>query len=157
MTEATLEVLTFEVAGQRCGVALADVREIIPAIPPIPLPGAPAAVEGVINLRGRVIPVLDLRRRLGLPLKPLEHTDHFVIARALDRLIALRVDRAVGLARVNNSDVDDLRDIIAGDTPARIARLSDGLVLLQDLRALLSRADSATLAVLLPAPEGGGA
>lgn len=133
----SLEILTLEVAGRRCGLALADVREIVPAVTPMPLPDAPPAVEGVINLRGRIVPVLDLRRRLGLLAKPLEHTDHLVITQVDGRPLALRVDRAVGLARLSASEVEDLG-------PARVARLPEGLVLLHDLRALL------------PAPTEGG-
>src|SRR5262249_13161091 len=90
-----LELLICEVAGQRFGLSLAEVREIIRAVPPVPVTRAlappstgggesrarrPAGVEGLINLRGNVIPVLDVRSRLRLAAKPLEHTDHLIIA-----------------------------------------------------------------------------
>jgi purine-binding chemotaxis protein CheW len=144
-----LELLVFEVAGRRYGLPATDVREIVRAVPPVSLAGAPVVVEGVINLRGRVLPVLDLRRRLGLPARPLEHTDHFVIVRAGDRLAALRVDRAVDLVRVAAEDVDEVEGV------ARVARLPSDLVPLQDLHALLSPAETAALDRALPAGEGG--
>ncbi|WP_237217701.1 chemotaxis protein CheW [Falsiroseomonas oryziterrae] len=66
MAEAEL-TLTFTVAGQPCGVPVLSVRDVLgpQAITPIPL--APPEVEGAMNLRGRIVTAVDLRRRLGLP------------------------------------------------------------------------------------------
>ena len=141
-----LELLIFEVGGQRFGLAVSDVHEIVRAVPPVPLLGSPAGIEGVINVRGSVVPVLDIRRRFHLPARPLEYTDHLVIARVTDRLVALRVDCAVDLVRLNEADVQDLQGVVSGpEQVARIARLPEDLVLIQDLHALLSEADSAAL------------
>jgi purine-binding chemotaxis protein CheW len=106
----------------------------------VPLPGAPPAIEGVINLRGSVVCVLDIRRRLHLPPRPLEHTDHFLITRVSDRLLALRVDHALDLVQVAESDIDAV-----GELGARVARLPNDLVLIQDLGGLLSASESAQL------------
>jgi purine-binding chemotaxis protein CheW len=142
-----LEFLIFDLEGVRYGLPVADVREIVRAVLPVPLPGAPGVVEGVINLRGSVVPVLDLRQRLRLPTRPVEPTDHLVITRATGRLVALRVDRVVGLSRVAAGDVQDVAD-------ARVAKLPGDLVVIQDLGALLSSADSSALDRALP--NGGG-
>jgi purine-binding chemotaxis protein CheW len=151
-----LEFLIVEVGGRRYGLAAADVREIVRAVPPVPLPGTPAVVEGVINLRGRVVPVLDLRRRFGLPARPLEHTDHLVIARAGDRLVALRVDRALDLVRVPAPEVEDVQGVApAGQAVTRVAKLPGDLVLVQDLGAALSSAEAAALDEALPDGKGG--
>ncbi len=148
-----LEFLIVEVGGHRYGLAVADVREIVRAVPPVPLPGTPEVVEGVINLRGRVVPVLDLRRRFRLPARPPEYTDHLVIARAADRLVALRVDRALDLVRVAAADVEGVGGIAPG--AARVAKLPGDLVLIQNLRAVLSPAEAATLDGALPDGKGG--
>ncbi len=158
--EKLLELLIFELAGQRYGLPVSDVREIVRAVPLVLLPGAPGIVEGVINVRGSVVPVLDVRRRFRLPPRPLQHTDHLVIARLAGRPVALRVDRAVGLARLAATDVEDLPDLSTTTHASRIAKLPGDLVLIQDLRALLSQAESAALDQALPAPpsstkEGG--
>jgi purine-binding chemotaxis protein CheW len=150
-----LEFLILELGGQRYGLPSPDVREIVRAVLPVPFPGAPAAVEGVINLRGHVVPVLDLRRRFGLPAKPPEHTDHLVIAQAAGRLLALRVDRALDLVRVAADDVEDLRGFAGAGQAGWVAKLSDGLVVVQDLRALLSPDESSELDEALPAGGGG--
>jgi purine-binding chemotaxis protein CheW len=146
-----LEFLIFELEGVRYGLPVPDVREIVRAVVPVPLPGAPGIVEGVINLRGRAVPVLDLRRRFRLPARPIEHTDHLVIARATGRLVALRVDRVVDLARVAAADVEE----VEGVGPARVAKLPGDLVMIQDLGALLSRGEASVLDEALPVGEGG--
>ena len=149
------EFLILELAGQRYGLPALDVREIVRAVPLLPLPGAPAVVEGVINLRGQIVPVLDLRPRLHLPAKALEHTDHFVIAQVAGRLLALRVDRALALVRVAAGDVQEMPAFSGAGHAARVVKLADGLVAVQDLRDLLSPAESAELDRSLPAAEGG--
>ena len=156
-----LELLIFELGDQRFGLPVSDVWEIIRAVLPVALPGAPAGIEGMINLRGNVVPVLDVRRRLRLPPKALEHTDHFVIARIATRLIALRVDRAVDLVRLTSADVEDLKSDVAGggQLASRIARVPGGLVVIQNLQTMLSQAEFAALEAGRPAvdsPAGTG-
>jgi purine-binding chemotaxis protein CheW len=144
---AHLEFLIFDLEGVRYGLPVAEVREIVRAVLPVPLPGAPRVIEGVINLRGTVVPVIDLRRSFRLPERSIEPSDHLVIARAAGRLVALRVDRVTDLARVAPPDVQDV-------AAARIAKLPGDLVVIQDLGALLSEAESSALDRALPASRG---
>jgi purine-binding chemotaxis protein CheW len=68
-----MEILLFEVAGERCALAVADVLRVVPAAAVAPLPGAPAVVDGVLDLHGRVVPVLSLAaplRASGPPAPP---------------------------------------------------------------------------------------
>ena len=119
MEGPSLEVVVFEVGGQQFGLPASDVRELQRAATVTPLPRAPAVVEGVVNLRGTVVPVLDIRARFRLPPKPMQHTDHFVVAAAGERLVALRVDRAtletefLKLAEAEGvSDIEELNKIL---------------------------------------------
>ena len=68
MTEAAREgkFLTFSLAGEEYGIGILKVREIIGMMTVTPVPQTPEFVKGVINLRGKVIPVIDLRLRFGL-------------------------------------------------------------------------------------------
>jgi purine-binding chemotaxis protein CheW len=59
--------LTFSLAGEEYGIGILKIREIIGMMPITSVPETPAFVKGVINLRGKVIPVVDLRRRFGMP------------------------------------------------------------------------------------------
>jgi purine-binding chemotaxis protein CheW len=129
------EILVFEVDGRRFGLPAAEVRELLRAVAIVPLPMAPPAVEGVVNLRGRVVPVLDLRARLGLPARAVATTDHMIVAQSSGGLVALRVDRALDLVR------HELEASAAAWTTegarTRVARLADGLAPLLDLHTLL--------------------
>jgi purine-binding chemotaxis protein CheW len=147
-----LEVLVFEIAGRRYGVPAADVREIVAVVTIVPLPRAPAVIEGIINLRGRIVPVLDIRTRFRLPAKPAEHTDHLVVARVGERLVALRVDRATDLVGLDAADVEDARGVVPGvEYVSWVAKRAEDLVLIHDLHTFLSRAEADALDEALPA------
>lgn len=155
---AAMSVLVFEVAGQRYGLPAADVRELLRAVTVVPLPKAPAIIAGVINLRGRIVPVLDIRRRFRLPAREAQHTDHLIIARAGERLVALRVDRATALVEFSETEIEEAIGVVPGaEYVAWMAKLSDDLVLIHDLRTFLSREESTELQDALVASEVGAA
>jgi purine-binding chemotaxis protein CheW len=132
------EILVFEMDGQRFGLHVSDVQELLQAVTVTPLPNAPVLVEGVINLRGQVVPVLDLRKALGLPARPVEPNDHLVVAQANSRRMVLRVDRALDLVRPPESDAAHPSGSGSVDNGVfRTAQLGDGLVFILDLDACL--------------------
>lgn len=146
MDERELQVLVFELARQRYALPSSDVRQVVRAVSVMPLPRAPDIVEGVIDVRGAVVPVLDVRRRFRLPPKPLEHTDHFILASAGSRPVALRADRALDLVRLDTDQVEDARRAVPGVAyVAGVARLDSGLVLIHDLRTFLWADEAAAL------------
>lgn len=150
------EILIFEVGRHRYGLPAGDVQELLRAVALTPLPRAPSLVEGVINLRGKVIPVLDIRARFHLPARPVEPGDHLVVVRTGGRLAALRVDRALELARLEPSDLEDVEGVLPGvHYLARAAKLPDGLVLIHDLDTFLSHSEAAALEEILPAAGEG--
>jgi len=149
----TREVLVFEVASQTYGLPIADVLELVRAVTITPLPNAPAVIEGVVNVRGRVLPVLDVRARFRLPAKALDPSDHFIVAAAGARGVILRVDRASHLALVDETLVQSPQTL--GPSAAYVAgviKLDDGLVLIHDLTTFLSAAEAASLDAALSAP-----
>ncbi len=146
MQREPLQVLVFEVGGQRYGLPVDDVQELLRTVSIVPLPRAPAIVEGIINLRGRIIPVLDVRGRFRLPARSLEPSDHFIVARAGERVVALRVDRAVDLVRLEAADIEEAGSVVPGvEYVAWVARRPHDLVLIHDLRTFLTREESAAL------------
>ncbi len=143
---ASLTVLVFEIEGHRYGLPTADVQELLRAVTVVPLPQAPAMIEGVINVRGHIVPVVDLRKRFHLPAKAAESTDHIILAWAGKQSVALRVDRATDLLEFSERDVEEASGVVPGaEYIAWIAKLSDDLVLIYDLRTFLSREESAAL------------
>jgi purine-binding chemotaxis protein CheW len=146
VTGSTREVLVFEVAGQTYGLPSADVRELVRAVAITALPSAPAVIEGVVNVRGQVLPVLDLRARFRLPRRPLDPSDHFIIASAGTRGVILRVDRATHLAIVDAASVQPA-DTLGPNTAyvAGVATLETGMVLIHDLATFLTDAEGRAL------------
>jgi len=149
----TLEILVFEVGGQRYGLPTVDVRELVRAVAITPLPNAPTVIEGVVNVRGRVLPVLDVRARFRLPAKALDPSDHFIVASAGPRGVILRVDRATHLALVDEASVQPPQTLGPSATyVAGVAKLDGGLMLIHDLMTFLSAAEAASLDEALSAP-----
>jgi purine-binding chemotaxis protein CheW len=104
----------------------------------------------VIDLRGQLVPVFDLRHRFGLPMRAVEPDDHLIIARTATRVAALQVDRVLHLADVDPTAIADPRDHLAGDPRvAGVAMLADGLALITDVDTFLSRAEVESLEAAL--------
>jgi purine-binding chemotaxis protein CheW len=140
------EVLICELGGQRYGLPASGIRELVRAVAIRRLLRDSASIEGVIDLRGTVVPVLDLRARLGLPSKAVDPSDHLIIIEAGvgGRPMAVRVDQALELVVLEPAALEPFPELMPGrDDAAGVVRLSDGLVPLLDLRALMATADSA--------------
>ncbi len=140
-----LEVVVVDVDGVRCALAAVEVVELHPVVLIAPLPGAPAAVEGVVDLRGTVVPVFDLRARLGLTRRPPILSDHLVFARVGSRVVGLRVDRAVDLAVIDTSRIEEGLALAPAPYVSGVARLDDGLVLIHDLATFLTSEEAVAL------------
>ena len=129
-----------------CGLPVSAVLEITRSVAITPLPSAPRGVEGVVDYHGEVIPVIDLRDRLGLPPRPVHPSEHFIIANTGARTVGMRVDAAAALLEVAAADIVAAERVIQGARPvAGIARTPKGLVLLQDMSAMLSQAEEERL------------
>jgi purine-binding chemotaxis protein CheW len=141
-----MDLVVFEIDGRRYALPAADVREVVRAVTVSPLPGAPPIVEGLINVRGVLVPVLDLRARFRLPAKHPSHTDHLLLASAGTRLVAIRADRALDLVHVDPADVENPTAIVPDAHRVRgVAKLADGLVLIHDLRTFLKDTEAVAL------------
>ncbi len=151
----SLQLLRLELGGICLAVPVTAVQEIVRAVAVSPLPDVPLFVEGVINARGTLVPVFDLRRRFGLPPSPPALHHHFVLAFAGPRLAALRVDQAIDLVQVAGSDLSSPEDVVDGARHvASIARLPDGLLVIQDLEAFLSTSEADRLDAALAEAAG---
>jgi purine-binding chemotaxis protein CheW len=150
-----MDALLFELAGARLAVSAACVIEVVRAVAIDALPEAPPVVSGVINLRGEVMPVIDMRKRFGLPARPALPEDYFIAVQSGPHRVALHVDRPLELERVTPTPFEQLVD-----TPARYAYVSgvvptlDGVLLICDLPRFLSAPESLALSRALSTLEG---
>ncbi len=146
----TTEILVFDVSGQRFGLHTQHVREVLRAVTVSPLATHQAAVEGVINLRGQIVPVLDIRALFDLTAKPIEHTDHLIVVQAGNRAVMIRADRAVDVLRLNTQDVEGTANVVSGvkwinaiaKTPAGLVNIVEPQSFLSCAEALLSSASA---------------
>jgi purine-binding chemotaxis protein CheW len=142
----------FTVGGSRCAVPLEHVQEVVRAVAITPLPTAPPIVEGVIDVRGTVVPVVDVRARLGLPPEPVRPEQRMVLVVAGARQVALRVDDVEWVARIRSSSVSEPERIARGiGWLAGVARLKDGLVLFHDLDTFFRQGETEALDAALAA------
>ena len=145
----TEQVVVLELAGEAYAVEIGRVQEIIRMQPITRIPNGPPWIEGVTNLRGRVIPVLDLRRRLGLPAGQTTRRSRIVVAELGEHTVGLVVDGVSEVLRVPPEAVEPPSSLVttADSVYLRaVANIGERLVLLLDLSRLLSSAEQDDLA-----------
>ena len=136
------QLVVFQLGGELYGVEISRVHEIIRLQTVTRVPRAPAFVEGVINLRGKVIPVVDLRRRFGLPSAEHTRASRIVVVEIGDQVVGIIVDGVSEVLRVGESTVEPPSPVVAGidsEYIHGIAKLPDRLVILLDLDRVLAR------------------
>ncbi len=131
------ELLAFELNGDRYAVPIERVREIVRMRLITPVPRVPEAILGVISLRGAIIQVLDLRRRLGLPPAETSRRTRIVVIHGEDRQVTgLLVDAVSEVLRVTNDEIRPARSGEAGVIEALCARGREFVSLLELARVL---------------------
>ena len=134
-TEYRVTLGCFEVGGRAYGVDVAHVREVVRWRAVTPLPGAPVLVEGVIDLRGSVIPVVDLSRALGGAPISRSPRARILIAQIGELVVGLVVEAAIGVLPVTGSDL--------GRDPAPVSASGRGMT-----AAVVRRSEGEPLVVL---------
>jgi len=138
-TNMQSRVAVFTLGDQRYALPLSAVERVVRVVEVTPLPQAPDIVLGVVNVQGRVIPVVNPRRRFRLPERDIALTDQLVIAHTTRRPVALVVDAVTGVLEYSAREVVGARDIVPGTEYVEgVVKLADGLVLIHDLDRFLS-------------------
>jgi purine-binding chemotaxis protein CheW len=143
------QIVVFELGDERYGLDIATVYEIIRHQPITAVPQAPAFVEGVINLRGRIIPVVDLRDRFGMTEGAITKASRIVVCEAAGTRVGLVVDGVSEVLMIAAEAIEPTPDVAAGIDAAYlrgIAKLGERLIILLDLDGLFADADAAALA-----------
>jgi purine-binding chemotaxis protein CheW len=145
----------FELAGATYALPSRQIQQLEMVITPTPVPNAPPFVDGVVSVRGQVIPAVSLRARFGFPRIAHDVRSRLVIVRALGRTVGLIVDSAREFANIAPDDIKPLPEGIGG-TSGRylhgIAQNGERLLLIVDVRELLETGDQPTDTV--PAQAG---
>lgn len=130
----------------RMALPMAVVERVIRAVYITPLPNAPEIVLGVINTQGRIIPVVDMHRRLGLPEREIALTDQLIITRTAKRPVALVANSVSGVMEYPASQLTEATTILPGiEQVTGVVKLDDGLGYIHDLDRFLSLEEARSL------------
>jgi len=145
-----IRLVLLTVAGQTYALHLEAVDRVLRMAEVTPLPGAPDAVEGVINIRGEVVPVVSIRRRLGLAHRAVGTADSLVVVRARTRRLAIIAESVLGVVERPADEVVSTSDIARGIQHIEgVLKTSDGLVLIHDLDRFFSPEEEQSLDLAL--------
>lgn len=128
-----IKLLGFRLDGHDFAFPFSCVKRVERMVATTPLPGAPAAVLGVIDIAGRIVPVADPRPKFGLPEKPLMLSDQMILLRTRQREMAVRVDSAGDVFEAEREEYAEGDTVWPGLSGVDgIARTSGGIVLIRD-------------------------
>jgi purine-binding chemotaxis protein CheW len=149
------QLLAFEIDGYQFGLHLKFVHRVVQAVEIKPVPDFPDTIMGLINVHGTIIPVLNTRKRLGLPERPLALSDYFVIASTERQPLALIVDSIQGVLNYSVNQLISLDDVLPEKTPVNVLRIVDGILLVYNPDKSLAVAEWSTLGIALEHVRGG--
>lgn len=142
------QIVVFELSSEYFGVEIAKVESIIKMQPITQMPHVPVFVEGVTNLRGKVLPVIDLRKRFGLPPQEADKNSRIIVVSGDGTEVGMIVDGVSEVVSVPEGTVEAAPAITTSVDSAfitGIAKLDSRLVILLDLNRILSEQEQASL------------
>jgi purine-binding chemotaxis protein CheW len=140
--EKDLQVVGFRIGNETFGVRIGSVREIVRVPEITAVPSAPETVEGVINLRGKIIPVMDLRKRFGQTEIQPDKKNRILVVELDNKLVGLIVNAASEVLRIAPSEIEAPGNLFAeGESGyvTGVGKLKGRLIILLDIAKLLHR------------------
>ena len=146
-----IQLVTFKLGPEEFGVDILKVQEIIRMMPITKVPNAPQFVEGVINLRGKVIPVIDMRKRFGMAGCRRDNNTRIMVMDLQGQVVGFVVDAVSEVLRIPESTVEAPPAVVAGigsEYMRGVGKLHDRLLILLDLDRLLTEQEFSSLSVI---------
>lgn len=146
--EELLQLVSFNLGSEEFGVDILMVQEINRMLDITKVPKSPDFVEGVINLRGRVIPIINLRKRFGLPGKDNDKQTRIVVVTIEGKILGLVVDAVSEVLRLPADTIEPPPPMVSGVEAEYIngvGKLDDKLLILLDLNKILTKKEKETL------------
>ena len=144
----TLQVVSFALGSEEYGVDIAQVQEINRMVAITRVPRAPQFMEGVINLRGQRIPIIDLRERFGMVRSERTKNTRIVVTEIGSKRLGMVVDSVSEVLRLPVEQIEDAPDLVAGgDTEyiRGVGKMGDRLIIVLDLGRVISADEKAEL------------
>jgi purine-binding chemotaxis protein CheW len=144
--ESSIHLVVFNLDGLNCAVHVSAVERIVMITEITPLPNAPDIVLGLVNVRGRIIPVINIRKRFALPTCEIRLNERLIIARTSRRPVALVADTVAGVVECSEGEITAAdRILLRLEYIEGVVKLEDGLILIHDLETFLSLEEEETL------------
>ncbi len=143
-----IQMVVFSIGKELYGVGIDAVHEIVKVPDITEVPDAPAFLEGVINLRGKIIPVVDLRKRMRLDSREKTKTSRVLITENEGRLVGLLVDAVSEVLKIQPESVEAPPEMISSigvQYITGVAKVQGRLIILLDLKRVLSVDDMSTI------------
>lgn len=139
MTNQATQIVVFALDGLQYALRLSAVERIERSAAVSPLPRAPEIILGVLNVRGRVIPVVDMRKRFRLFPRPVDARDHLILARTSRRPAALHVDEVRGVMNFGEDRLVSAQEILPHlPFVEGVVKTGEGIIFIHDLDKFLS-------------------
>lgn len=139
--DPVIQLVTFRLADETYGINVMHVQEVLRITEIAPVPGAPAYVLGIINLRGNVVTVIDTRSRFGLPSGETDDSSRIVIIESDQQVVGILVDSVAEVVELNQTEIDSAPNV-GNDESSRyiqgVANREDNLLIVVDLNKLLT-------------------
>lgn len=136
------QLVVFTIGAEEFGVDISQVREIVRLVQITYLPKAPVFIEGVVNLRGQVLAVIDLAKRLGLDSKERGETTRIIVVEVGENTVGMIVDSVSEVLRLSSDCVDEVPSLVDTEVPEHyikgVGKLKDRLLVLLDLNKILT-------------------
>jgi purine-binding chemotaxis protein CheW len=152
----TPTLLTFTLAQQTYGLPVSNVIRIIEMVTITHLPDVPDTIQGIINVQGKAVPIMDLRQRFGLPLQPYGlHTPIILVNLAGDRMLGLIVDAVEDVLEVEANNMELTETIVPAEMSsesaplAGVAKINRHMILVLNVLGLLSQTEHVELSQAL--------
>ena len=144
--DCLLQLVSFSIGEEEFGVDILKVQEINRMLDVTRVPNAPEYVDGVINLRGKVIPIINLRRRFGMERKERDKNTRIVVVEIGGRVVGFVVDAVREVLRIPSGVTEPPPSLVGGvrsEYITAVGKLEDRLLILLNLEKLLNAEEQA--------------
>ena len=148
-SEELIQLVSFTIGDEEFGVDILKVQEINRMLAVTRVPNSPEYIDGVINLRGKVIPIIDLRRRFQMERREHDKNTRIVVVELSGKVVGFVVDAVSEVMRIPKSVTEPPPPIVAGieaEYITAVAKLEDRLLILLDLEKVLVNDEKEVLA-----------
>lgn len=145
---AELQFVVFKLGNEEYGVNIMQVKEIVPYKEPVKVPNTPNFIEGIINLRSQIIPIVNLRKRFNITGESVNEETRIIVMNIDSKQVGFIVDDASEVRTINEEDIENPPEIIAGIERkyiTGIGKIGERILILLDLDKLFSEKEKESL------------